>query len=250
MRGGSVKQPQPSRRAPGFEMTSPACRRAGTRSAPRMVVLDGDAKYNRFGAVMAEETPQNQVIRLECVCGEELRMEPELLGRSFPCPHCGRYLRPGLQFLMVEQKLAPNLAVMGGGGRVIIGKAKGAGKTVKCKMCGQRVVLPKAIQPKKDRAVIHMPAHVLEKKLNRARKRLKNEQKSGERGDVERLRRAGHRGRISLRPGQSVCVNQNCSTPMPPGANICPRCGTNLKTKIRCDAPGPEADPKGKWQQP
>jgi len=196
---------------------------------------------------MAEDTTQDAAIHVNCVCGESLRIDPELLGRVIPCPHCKRYFRPALQFLMVEQSLAPNLAVVCTCGRFIVEKPSRAGKTVKCKMCGQRVVLPKPVERSTKESVIRIPPRVLEKQLSRAqgREQRRREVRGGE---VERLRRAGHSGRISLRPGQEVCCNPKCSLPMPPGANVCPRCGVNLKTGIRYEGPGPERDPVGKWK--
>ncbi|MFP4027246.1 MAG: hypothetical protein ACLFWL_05595 [Candidatus Brocadiia bacterium] len=198
---------------------------------------------------MAQETTKDNAIQIKCICGKELLIDPELLGRIFPCPHCGSYLRTGLQFLMVDEALAPNIAAMCTCGRFIVEPPDRAGKTVKCKVCGRRVVLPKPAKGRTKQRVLRIPPRILEKQLSRVLKKGKRQEEGGTGGQVERLRRAGHSGRISLRPGQKVCVNEDCSIPLPPGANVCPRCGVNATTGEKYEGPGPEADPVGKWKE-
>jgi len=151
---------------------------------------------------MAEDTSQDGAIHIRCVCGEELRLSPELLGRVLVCPHCKRYLRTALQFLLVEQEAAPNLTAVCTCGRFIIEKASSAGKTVTCKMCGQRVVLPMPLQRRDDARVVRIPPQALEKQLSRARGRRKAQETP--QAEAERIKTAGFAGRISLRPGQEV----------------------------------------------
>jgi len=195
---------------------------------------------------MTEEATQDGAIRLKCVCEEELRIEPELLGRLFRCPKCGRLLRISLRFMLAQQELAPNLAAVCTCGRFIVAEADKAGKKVKCKVCGQQMVLPKPVERKDAAPIVRVPASVLQKQLRRVRGKRPQEKVGGE---ISRMQKAGHSGRISLRPGQQVCMNPKCSIPLPPGANVCARCGVNMKTGVRYDGYGPEEDPVGKWKR-
>jgi len=196
---------------------------------------------------MAQETSQDGAIRFKCVCEQELRIDPEILGRAFSCPHCGRHLRVGLQFMLVDQQYAPNLAAVCTCGRFIVEGANMAGKRAKCKMCGQQMVLPKPVNRKGAATVVRVPASVLRKQLKRVRGKSPQPEALG--GEISRIHKAGHRGRISLRPGQQVCINAKCSIPLPPGANVCARCGVNMRTGVRYEGSLPEDEPVGKWKR-
>ena len=201
---------------------------------------------------MSEETVDDGAIRFKCVCEQELRIEPELLGRVFHCPTCKRNLRLGLQFLLVDQQYAPNLAAVCTCGRFIVETADKAGKKVKCKMCGQQMVLPKPVDRKEAAVVIRVPASVLRKQIKRVRgerPEAATAAQDGGDGEISRMQKAGHKGRISLLSGQQVCVNPKCSIPLPVGANVCARCGVNLKTGVRYEGIGPEEEPVGKWKR-
>jgi DNA-directed RNA polymerase subunit RPC12/RpoP len=203
------------------------------------------------GEDMAQDTSQDGAIRFKCVCDQELRIEPELLGRVFECPYCKRHLRVGLQFLLVDERLAPNLAAICTCGRFIVEEADRAGKRVKCKMCGQQMILPKPVEREGSPPVVRVPPSVLRKQVARVR----GEKPAGASapaeagGQISRLQKAGHSGRISLRPGQEVCKNPKCSIPLPLGALVCARCGVNLKTGVRYEGLGPEHEPMGRWKR-
>ena len=187
----------------------------------------------------------NGEIRLKCVCDRELKIDPELLGQVFQCPDCRRYLRPGLQFLMADQKLAPNMTVLCTCGRFTIHPTHMAGKKGRCSACGQRIMLPAPVQRDGAERIVRVPPAVLQRQLRRVQG---EHRRLG--GDVQRLHIAGHRGRISLRPGQKVCANPECRNPLPAGGNVCPHCGTNVHTGVAYTGPGPEGDPRGKWKRP
>lgn len=191
-----------------------------------------------------DEAPGNGAIRLRCVCDRELCIDPKLLGRVFSCPYCRRYLRPALQFLMADQTLAPNVTVLCTCGRFIVQPTDMAGKKATCAACGQKIILPGPVKRRGSERVVRVPPGVLRRQL----KRVKGEHtRLG--GDVRQLDVAGHRGRISLRPGQQVCVNPDCRFPLPAGANVCSHCGTNVRTGNAYKGLGPERDPRGKWKR-
>ncbi len=148
--------------------------------------------------------------------------------------------------MLMESGLAPNLTALCTCGRFIVEKPGRAGKTVRCRMCGRRVVLPKPVERPGAESVIRVSPKALERQL----KRLRGEHQGPRlRGQAALLQRAGLRGRINLRPGQEVCVNPDCGLPLPLGANVCSRCGVNVKTGVRYEGVGPERDPKGKWKR-
>ena len=192
-----------------------------------------------------EETavPQN-VIELTCLCGEELMLEPRLLGRIIPCPHCGRYLRPALQFLLVDKALAPNLTVQCSCGHFLVEKVNRIGKRTRCPVCKGHLMLPQPVVKFGSDGVIRVPRKVLENQLHGASTRQARKSK-----EVTRLETAATRGRISLRPGEHICVNPGCGSLMSPGANVCTKCGTNRLTGEAYVGPGPSKDPRGKWKE-
>jgi len=191
---------------------------------------------------MASETVQDNLIRLKCVCGQELGLDPELLGRVVRCPQCRRYLRAALQFLLLREERAPNQTALCTCGRLLIAQPRMAGQTVECKICHQRVVLPKAtVRP--YGGVVRISPRALQRQMNRLLAR--RERTKG----VRPLPARASRGPVKLRPGQVPCANAECGMPLPRGANVCPWCGVNVKTGVRYVGPGPRRDPRGKWRQ-
>ncbi len=187
----------------------------------------------------------NNEIIVNCVCGEEVEIAREMLGHIFPCPDCGRNLRISLQFLMLDREVAPNLTAVCTCGRFIVSKTRKAGKKATCKMCGRRVALPKPVEVESGRGPVRLHPKALEKQLRKARNRAREEGKK-----IPGQKRAG-RSRpqhFSLKPGQEVCRNPDCKMPLPPGANVCPRCHFNQATGTRYESPGPENDPVGSWK--
>ncbi|MFO8009110.1 MAG: hypothetical protein R6V05_15400 [Candidatus Brocadiia bacterium] len=188
-------------------------------------------------------TPQNAV-SLECVCGEELTVEADALGRIMRCPRCDRYLRPGLQFLLVDERKAPNLTVQCECGHFVVAERGRAGKRVQCPVCKQKLVMPQAVVKHDSPGAVRVPRRALERQLRRVASRPERRSK-----EMTRLESAAHAGRITLRPGEHICVNLECGALMKAGAIVCPKCGTNRITGERYESPGPEADPEGRWKQ-
>ena len=193
---------------------------------------------------MAETTIPENVIQFNCPCGEELQIEPRLLGRIISCRHCGRYLRPALQFLLVDKALAPNLTVQCGCGHFLVEKANRMGKRARCPVCKNHLMMPQPVVKFGSDGVIRVPRKVLENQLRGPTVRQARKSK-----EVTRLETAATRGRISLRPGEHICINPGCGSLMSPGANVCPKCGTNRLTGEAYVGPGPSKDPRGKWKE-
>lgn len=191
-----------------------------------------------------EQAAMNGDIRLKCVCDQELNIDPELLGRILQCPYCRRYLRPALQFLMADQRLAPNMTVLCTCGRFTVQPTSMAGKKGRCTACGQKIMLPAPVEREGAQRIVRVPPRVLQRQLRRVQG---EHRRLG--GDAQRLHIAGHRGRISLRPGQKVCANPECRYPLPAGGNVCPHCGTNVISGVAYKGQGPEQDPRGKWKR-
>jgi len=183
-----------------------------------------------------------RAISVECACGERLKIVPDLLGRVLSCPHCGRRLRVALRFLLMAGEMAPNITIQCTCGRFIIESTNKAGKRVTCGVCGQRFVLPKPVLREGHGKVVRVPQATLRRQL-----RTVQREPQVELGEPERLERAVWAGNVSLKPGESVCVNPHCGALLPGGANVCARCGTNVRTGRSCKAPGPRADPRGRW---
>ncbi|MFW6189358.1 MAG: hypothetical protein ACOC7T_02905 [Planctomycetota bacterium] len=193
---------------------------------------------------MADTVSTQNVIKLTCRCGEEVKLQADLLGRIVPCRHCGRYLRPALQFLLLEQELAPNLTVQCTCGHFVVAEPKRGGKRVKCPCCEKELVMPHPVMKFGSGGVIRVPRRALEKQLQR-----RKSSKQSKSAEVTRLEQAARSGRVSLRPGEHLCVNPDCGALLGPGANVCPKCGTNRLTGERYEGPGPESDPQGSWEQ-
>jgi hypothetical protein len=193
---------------------------------------------------MAEATVPQNAVEFTCPCGEELTIEARLLSRIFPCPSCGRYLRPALHFLLVDKELAPNLTVQCGCGHFVVEKANRTGKRARCAVCKGNLMMPQPVVKFGSDGVIRVPRKVLENQLRRVGSR--SEQRSK---DITRLETAAQRGRISLRPGEHICVNADCGALLSPGANVCTKCGTNRLTGEAYVGPGPAKDPQGRWKE-
>jgi ribosomal protein L40E len=170
--------------------------------------------------------------------------EAPLLGRIIQCPHCRRHLRPGLQFVMADRKLAPNLTVQCSCGHFVVERADRTGKQVTCAVCRKRLAMPEPVADFAEDCVVRVPRKALENQLRRVRP-----QKKRVSDEITRLTSAARSGRISLRPGEHICANPECGALLGPGANVCPKCGTNRLTGERYEGPGPEKDPRGKWRE-
>jgi len=192
---------------------------------------------------MAGDMATDSVVRVECVCGNELRLAPELLGRIIPCPHCRRYVRPSLHFVLVEPRLARNLTVQCTCGRFVVGKTTRIGKTATCEACRQRLVMPQPTVRENGDSIIRIPPSALKAQLRRSSKALDRY-----RSKLVRLRSAANGGRVRVRPGENICVNPDCGAVLRPGANVCTACGTNLITGRYYRGVGPGGDPSGKWK--
>jgi hypothetical protein len=203
---------------------------------------------------MAQNSSQSaedrqSAVRIRCVCGREIAISSELLGRIFPCPYCGRYLRAALQFLMMDKDLAPNLTAVCTCGRFIVERPRRAGKKAKCRMCGRRVMLPKPVQTEGPAGPRRVSPAALEKQLKRARGKRRRRFNQRRPQAAKQLRRRAVAERSSLKPGQTLCPNEECGIPLPSTANVCPRCAINLKAEERYEARGPEDDPVGRWKE-
>lgn len=194
---------------------------------------------------MAESTTPQQAVRIQCVCGGVIAFEPQLLGRIIQCPHCSRPLRPALQFLLIDRNEAPNLTAQCKCGHFIVAETDKAGKRARCKVCRNHLIMPTPSTRSSSSAVIRVPRRVL-------RDRMKRPQASRERAPEEmaRLQSAAHSGRISLRPGEHICVNPECGALLGVRANVCPKCGTNRVTGVAYRGVGPQGDPIGDWIAP
>ena len=193
---------------------------------------------------MVRDTVIRGTVKIRCVCGGSVSFEQELLGRAFRCPHCRRYLRPSLQFLLVDRKLAPNLTAQCTCGHFIVEEAAHVGKHVRCDTCRMHLLMPQPVISVGVARVARVPRKVL---CDRMKRSLQGRQRVT--AEMERLHSATHAGRISLRPGESICVNPGCGALLSLRANVCPKCGTNRITGLRYSGPGPAGDPIGKWQQ-
>jgi ribosomal protein L40E len=190
-------------------------------------------------------TPQNSVT-FTCRCGEEVTIEAGLLGRIVPCPHCGCYVRAALQFLLAEQQLAPNLTVQCACGHFVVADSSRVGKQVRCSVCKRKLQMPQPVTKSGTAGGIRVPRKVLR---NQLRGGARGRRQSAGSREVTRLERAARSGKLNLRPGEHICVNQECGALLGPGANVCPNCGTNRLTGERYEGTGPEEDPRGKWKE-
>lgn len=192
---------------------------------------------------MAEQTPEaaDGAIRLKCVCDGDIDLDPDLLGRVLRCPHCGRYFRAALQFLLADRALAHNITVVCTCGRFIIQPIDMAGKRAACVACGRRVILPTPVEREGGQRLVLVPRMVLEKQLKRVQRKRRRPAGKGS-------RLPSQQERVTLKLSKKPCVNSECGAPLPEGANVCGLCGTNALTGIAYTGIGPEKDPRGKWK--
>jgi hypothetical protein len=193
---------------------------------------------------MARRTVTRGTVGIRCMCGGTVEFEQELLGRVFRCPHCGRYLRPALQFLLVDREIAPNLTAQCTCGHFIVEDPSRAGKRIRCKACRMHLLMPHPVV-----SVGVEPVARVSRKVLRDRMRRSDMERQRVPAEMERLQHATHAGRVSLRPGESICVNPGCGALLSLRANVCSKCGTNRITGRRYTGPGPAGDPTGRWQQ-
>jgi hypothetical protein len=192
---------------------------------------------------MAQVTVPENCVRITCPCGEELTFEAHLLGRIVPCHHCGRYLRPALQFLLIDRDLAPNLTVQCTCGRFVVQPADKVGKRARCQICKSTLMMPQPVVKFESEGFVRVPRKILQAQLTKAQSRRERASK-----EMTRLHSAAHAGRITLGPGEHICVNTKCGALMRAHATVCPKCGTNRITGRRYDPVGPEGDAVGKWR--
>jgi DNA-directed RNA polymerase subunit RPC12/RpoP len=193
---------------------------------------------------MAVAGSPRDAVRLRCICGHRIQFDGHLLGQVMSCPYCNRYLRPALQFLLVDQALAPNLTAQCTCGHFIVEGKDKAGKRTRCKVCKSHLLLPDVAVKFNGEAVVRVPRKSLKSQLKRVdggRQRAMPE--------MGRLKSATHAGRISLRPGEHICANPNCGALLAMRANVCPKCGTNRLTGERYVGAGPAKDPVGTWHE-
>lgn len=193
---------------------------------------------------MAKATVPKDMVVIRCVCGEEVVFDGQLLGKIIPCPHCGRYLRPALQFLLVDKSVAPNLTVQCTCGRFIVESPDKVGKRVRCNACKKHLVMPQPVVKFGAEPYVRVPRKVLQDQLREVRKKW-----GPEPAGMDTSESAAPAGRVRLRPGEHICVNADCGALLRARANVCPRCGTNRLTGECYAGPGPGADPVGKWRE-
>lgn len=194
---------------------------------------------------MADPIPQGELITLQCLCGEVLEVEPQRLGKTTQCANCKRYLRPALQFLLVDRADAHNLTAQCACGHFIVDEPSKTGKRSRCKICRSHLIMPQPVVKFTTETIVRVPRKALQKRMKRV-------EVGRQRAPVEmpRLKSAAHRGRVTLRPGEHICVNEDCGALLGARANVCPRCATNRLTGIAYLGPGPGRDPLGTWQEP
>jgi hypothetical protein len=195
---------------------------------------------------MAQKAAQEGKIVFNCPCGAEVSIKPEQLGESMHCAACDRWLRPALRFFYMERDLAPNLTAFCPCGYFVVAPPDASGKPARCKVCGQPLIMPQPAMKVDVPPVRTVKKTVLMEKMRQLQHQKKTRRKRKPRGPVEP---APDVGRITLRPGEAICVNLSCGALLPAKANVCPKCGTNRRTSRLYTGPGPEGDPVGKWKQ-
>ena len=193
---------------------------------------------------MARYTVTQGAVKIRCACGGPVEFEQELLGHVLRCPHCRRYLRPALQFLLLDKALAPNLTAQCTCGHFIVEDVSKAGKRVRCSVCRTHLLMPQPAANPGGQRVARVPRRILRERMRKTH--LERQRVPAE---MARLRSATHSGRITLRPGEHICVNPECGALLAMRANVCPKCGTNRITGRRYVGPGPGSDPLGTWEQ-
>lgn len=189
-------------------------------------------------------TVRHEAVSLRCVCGAEMLLDPELVGRIITCRACGRYLRVSLRFLLMAQGSAPNLTVQCTCGHFLVEPASSVGKRCQCKVCKRYLMMPQPVFKPDAQGPMRITRNVLKKRLRQTGPPMRSAPRQ-----LTRLESAAHSGRIRLRPGEHICVNRECGALMPAGANVCSKCGTNRLTGQAYEGPGPAGDPRPKWQR-
>jgi hypothetical protein len=194
---------------------------------------------------MADQTYQSDVVTIQCICGAVLEIEPQRLGMTTQCQECKRYLRPALQFLLVDRADAHNLTAQCACGHFIVDAPDRTGKRSRCKVCRSHLIMPQPVVKFTTDTIVRVPRKALQRRMKRA-------QVGRQRAPVEmpRLKSAAHTGRVTLRPGEHICINDDCGALLGVRANVCPRCATNRLTGAAYIGPGPDRDPLGHWQEP
>jgi hypothetical protein len=194
---------------------------------------------------MADATFNGEVVVVQCLCGQALEIEPQRLGKTVRCPSCRRYLRPALQFLLTDRSEAHNLTAQCACGHFIVEDAGKTGKRARCKICRSHLIMPQPVVKFTADTIVRVPRKVLQSRMKRVQVRR-------QRAPVEmpRLQSAAHTGRVTLRPGEHICVNDRCGALLSARANVCPKCGTNRLTAASYAGLGPDHDPMGAWIEP
>jgi hypothetical protein len=193
---------------------------------------------------MADATFHGEAVVVQCLCGKALEIEPQRLGKTTQCPSCKRYLRPALQFLLVDRGEAHNLTAQCACGHFIVEDPSKAGKRARCKICRSHLIMPQPVVKFTTETIVRVPRKALQNRMKRV-------QVGRQRAPLEmpRLQSAAHTGRVTLRPGEHICVNRECGALLSARANVCPRCATNRLTGVAYVGPGPDRDPIGNWTQ-
>jgi hypothetical protein len=144
----------------------------------------------------------------------------------------------------MDREIAPNLTVQCKCGHFVVQPPGSTGKRAQCAVCKRHLMMPQPVIKFGSPGVLRVPKKVLHNQLRKSKQRKKKASKVG-----TAVERAGHTGRITLRPGEHICVNLSCGALLPPEANVCPKCGTNRRTGRLYSGPGPDGDPVGKWKQ-
>jgi len=195
---------------------------------------------------MNDEYEESPVIHVDCLCGHDVEVPADRLGRLVRCPNCHRYLRPALHFAMMEPALADNLTVLCTCGRLVVTKPSRVGKTVTCRGCKQKLALPNYVYRAGKGGLMPIAPRTLKRRMGRS----SSEERKPEDSPLSRLSTAAQAGKITLRPGENICSNPKCGALLPPGAMVCPKCGTNFLTGTVYSGAGPADDPVGKWKGP
>ncbi|NLW51330.1 MAG: hypothetical protein GXY85_10910 [Candidatus Brocadiaceae bacterium] len=191
---------------------------------------------------MARQTVIRGTVSLRCVCGRTVEFEQGLLGRVFRCPHCGRLLRPALQFLLIDRRMAPNLTAQCACGHFVVEERGRVGARVRCTACGAQLIMPQPTVSFGAAPVARVPRKALQERMKRSARPHERVPPN-----VERLTAPVPPVASTLRPGETVCVNPECGALLTPRAIVCSRCGTNRFTGQRYTGPGPAGDPRGRW---
>jgi hypothetical protein len=148
---------------------------------------------------MADATFHGEAVVVQCLCGKALEIEPQRLGKTTQCPSCKRYLRPALQFLLVDRGEAHNLTAQCACGHFIVEDPSKAGKRARCKICRSHLIMPQPVVKFTTETIVRVPRKALQNRMKRV-------QVGRQRAPLEmpRLQSAAHTGRVTLRPGEHM----------------------------------------------